>query len=310
VRRDTLFDAASLTKVMVTLPILLTLHARGVVDLDAPVRRRLPELGPDKAALTARQLLTHTSGLCAHRDFWHRCRTYQEVLAAVVDEPLAHAPGERFEYSDLGFILLGELAQRATGRSLPDAAADHVFAPLGMDRSGFLPAAGLDVAATEVTDGVARCGTVHDDNAAAMGGVAGHAGLFVTLADTARCAAQWSLHAPSLLPAPLAHEAVARHTRDEQGGRRALAWVCAGDPQWDHVGAAWPATSRSHTGFTGTSIAFDPVSHAWTVILSNAVHTGRERPRLRSAREDLHAQAWRLLRPHLDDTTAARTSAG
>ncbi|MFF0161877.1 serine hydrolase domain-containing protein [Streptomyces sp. NPDC005263] len=304
--RDTLFDAASLTKVMVTLPLVLTLHARGVVHLDSPVRQRLPELGADKAAVTVRHLLTHTSGLPAHREFWRRCGTYAEVLAAVVAEPLVHEPGERFGYSDLGFILLGEMVRRSTGRSLAEA-ADGLFARLGMDRSGFLPGPEPDVAATEVVDGVALQGSVHDENAAAMGGVAGHAGLFVTLSDTARYAAQWSQHAPLLLPHPLAAEAMALHTHDGQGGRRALAWVAAGDAQWDHVGTAWPASSRSHTGFTGTSIAVDPVSRAWTVVLSNAVHAGRPRPRLREAREDLHTRAWALLQRHRDDTVVRTT---
>ncbi|MFC1429675.1 serine hydrolase domain-containing protein [Streptacidiphilus sp. N1-3] len=295
VDEHTRYDAASLTKVMSTLPIVLRLHAAGVIDINAPVSRWLPELAnPYREQMTVRHLLTHTAGLITHQEYWRQLDGYTAVLDAVLREPPAAPPGTVFAYSDLGYIMLGEILRRATGEELPALFAAQVSAPLGLRVTSFLPTAG-NIAATEVKDGVAVEGRVHDENARAMGGVAGHAGLFTDLGDAAATAAAWAQSAPTLLPADLAQEAVTRQPMPDTSSARALGWVCASDENWDHIGPSWPRTTVSHTGFTGVSIAADPVSGWWAAVLSNAVHSGRERPRLRRARLDLHATIADLL---------------
>jgi CubicO group peptidase (beta-lactamase class C family) len=282
----TRYDAASLTKVMATLPAVLRLCAEGVIGLDMPVARLLPELtNPYRARLTVRHLLTHTAGLVPHRAYWRELTGYREIVGAALAEPPAAAPGLTYVYSDLGFVLLGEVLRRAAGRELPELFERVVRRPLALHATGYLPP-GADTAATEVEDGRALQGTVHDENARAMGGVAGHAGLFTDLSDAAAYAGAWARLAPELGQADLLREAVRAHP--VPGGRRGLGWVAAGDPLWDHVGPSWPATTVSHTGFTGVSLAVDPVRGWWAAVLSNAVHAGRERHGLRGARQALH----------------------
>lgn len=305
---DTLFDLASLTKVLVTLPLVLTLVDRGVLRLDDRIRRHVPGVAP---AVTVAHALTHTAGLAATADLTASVTTTAELVAAAAVEPPVRAVGTRVEYSDLGFVLLGGLVEQVEGRPL-DVVAEALLRPLGSGIA-FRPPPGLAhrTAATEVLptgDGGRRAlvGRVHDENAAAAGGVAGHAGAFGTLADVVAVTQAWSARvggeggavlspdqlSPDLLtPDLLSPELRARALRDSTaglGGHRGLGWTARGDGH-DILGAGWGPAAVSHTGFTGTSTALDPLSGRWAVLLTNAVHFGRGRPSVQVARRDFHA---------------------
>jgi CubicO group peptidase (beta-lactamase class C family) len=275
---DTIFDLASLTKVVGTLPCVLRLISGREVGLDDPVRRYLPEFdGEGKERVTVRQLLTHTSGLPPFRNYWETIAGAARIRAAALAEPLVSAPGSTFCYSDIGFITLGELCAAVAGRGLDRLVREVVCEPLGLADTGFLPRAGLvsRIASTEPAGGTAKTGVVHDENAEALGGIAGHAGLFGTAGDVARYAAAWACEdgAALGLPAWFLAEALRCQT-DGLAGRRGLGWGLRHD-RWDNMGPGWPPTGAGHTGFTGTSISIDPVSGLWAVLLTNAVHFGR-----------------------------------
>jgi CubicO group peptidase (beta-lactamase class C family) len=290
---DTVFDLASLTKVVATLPAVLQLVGRAEVGLDEPARRYLPAFaGPGKDQVTVRQLLLHTSGLPDGRKYYRRWRDPAEIRAAVLAEPLVAGPGEVFCYSDVGFITLGELAAAVAGGGLAELVQEVVCAPLGMTTTRYLPPgewAGR-IAATEPVGGRAKVGVVHDENTEAMGGVAGHAGLFGTAADLGRYASAWAGDGsppragdrpPGWAgdgPPAGALRAEALRCRTDGlggGGRRGLGWGLRGDV-WDNMGDGWPASGAGHTGFTGTSLSVDPVTGLWAVLLTNAVHFGRD----------------------------------
>jgi CubicO group peptidase (beta-lactamase class C family) len=294
---DTIFDLASLTKVTATLPCVLRLAAAGQLDLDGSVRRYLPGFdGPGKEAVTVRQLLTHTSGLPAHREYYQYLRDPAELRAAALAEPLEAAPGTRMCYSDIGFITLGELCAAVAGARLDRLAAEVVCAPLGLADTGYRPDAGLAgrTASTEPVAGVAKTGVVHDENAEALGGVAGHAGLFGTAADLSRYAAAWAAGGSALatllgLPDWLRADALRGQTEGRPGDRRGLGWGLRGD-RWDNMGDGWPLSGAGHTGFTGTSLSIDPASGLWAVLLTNAVHFGRgPRHSVVGLRKQVHA---------------------
>ena len=319
---DTIFDLASLTKVVATLPCVLRLVAAGQLGLDHPVRRHLRGFdGAGKDAVTVRQLLSHTSGLPSHREYYEYSRDPAQLRAAALAEPLVTAPGASVCYSDIGFIVLGELCAAVTGAGLDTLVAEVVCTPLGMADTGYLPGAGLAgrIASTEPAAGgagpsgvrgcppgasvtsrastgaVAKTGVVHDENAEALAGVAGHAGLFGTASDLSWYAAAWAAAGSALatslgVPGWLRAEALRCQTEDmpgvprpDDGGsgrtrpaadRRGLGWGLRGD-RWDNMGDGWPLSGAGHTGFTGTSLSIDPASGLWAVLLTNAVHFGR-----------------------------------
>ncbi|RYD61992.1 MAG: class A beta-lactamase-related serine hydrolase, partial [Verrucomicrobiaceae bacterium] len=186
---DTIFDAASLTKVIATTPALMKLVEQGKVELEAPVQRYIPEFaGSGKEAITVRQLLTHTSGLRPGIGLSPAFQGIQGAIARACAERLPNPPGTIHRYSDINFILLGEVISRASGQRLEEFCANEIYKPLGMVDTGYLPAASLRarLAPTERVGGEFLRGVVHDPTARMMGGVAGHAGLFTTAADLAR----------------------------------------------------------------------------------------------------------------------------
>lgn len=307
-RLDTIFDLASLTKVVATTTITLTLVGCGDLDLDEKAGTYLPGLeGPATWDVTIRQLLSHTSGLPSIGTFYESCSSREEVLRALFATPQQAPPGTRVAYSDLGFMTLGEIASTVTGVPLNVLFRDVVARPLGLTDTGYRQLAdgvpldsrlpGNRFAATERrADGTPWTGIVHDENARVMDGVAGHAGLFGTVTDLARFAAWWVSTADTgtgPVPVALRREAESDQTAGlsgdgEREGHRGLGWVKPGD-RYDILGGAWPGSAVSHTGFTGTSLALDPVSGVWTVLLTNNVHFGRGRPAIRQLRLDVHA---------------------
>jgi CubicO group peptidase (beta-lactamase class C family) len=296
---DTSFDLASLTKVVATAPALLRLVDAGTLRLDDKVSRHLAEYKDGgKDAVTLRHLLTHSAGLPAHQAFHRLPGTPEARLAAAAREPLVAAPGSAVEYSDIGYILLGAILARVAGQDLGTAVRELVFDPLGMHHTGYLPGPERVFAATEPdpVTGVAKSGRVHDENAGALGGVAGHAGVFSTVGDLIRyLRLGWLDEGSGFLSERTRAAATSCWTEGvgDGSGRRGLGWTLAGD-RWDHMTAAWPRTRAGHTGFTGTSIAFDPEDGLWTVLLTNAVHYGRDHGGIVLLRRTVHAAcaAW------------------
>ena len=352
-RPGTLFDLASLTKIVGTATAVLALIGQGDVGLDDRAGRYLPHFGALRE-VTVRQLLAHTSGLPDTRKFYEWCTSRDELLRDLHATPLEAPPGTRVMYSDLGFMALGEIAATVAGEPL-DATVRHlVTSPLSMNSTqyyteyntnyytrigsvgGAVPAsaakasadaprgdagyadegdvnegrdaggsadgghlddrratAGDRFAATERSPGgIPWTGVVHDENARLMGGVAGHAGLFAPVADLAAFAAWWVGEDDVAVPARLRREAERLQTAGLDG-YRGLGWVRQGDG-YDILRGTWPPDSVSHTGFTGTSLAIDTETGTWAVLLTNAVHFGRDPDRIRSLRREFHA----ALRPY------------
>jgi len=299
---DTMYDMASLTKVIVTTTSVMMLIQQKRLDLDTPVIRYIPEWAavarsdPDpswRARITVRNLLLHDSGLPAHRDVYKDAKGYDAVLARVIAEPLVHEPDKQVEYSDLGFILLGEIVRRLTGVTLDVYAKQHIFAPLSMDHSTFNPPRALraKIAPTELDADFRKRllqGEVHDENSWAMGGVAGHAGLFSTAGDAA-------VFAQMILNGGIYayHRLLARASIDQFTARqpigdsaRALGWDVVTQPS--SSGHDFSPGSFGHTGFTGTSLWIDPERGLFVVLLTNRVNPTRANEKIRQVRPALH----------------------
>lgn len=285
---ETVFDLASLTKVAATLPSVLVLLQDGQCRLEDRVGDLLPGLRLAASRVTVRQLLTHTGGLAAHRPFHERVSGMAELVAAAAAEPPEREPGVAVAYSDLGFVLLGAVVAAVAGEPLPAFAGRRVFEPLGMSATFEPPPEWrARTAATEVLGDRPRVGVVHDENAAAGGPGCGHAGLFGTLDDMERYLLAWVDPEVPLLAPELRREAV-RSGTEGLGGARGLGWTCRGDA-YDILDDRWGRAAVSHTGFTGTSLAFDPDTKRWAVLLTNAVHFGRNRDAIVSLRRRFHA---------------------
>lgn len=273
---DTVFDLASLTKPVATATAVMILMEQGRLRLDDPATRHLPEFtGHGKEQLTLEQLLLHTSGLIADNplaDYEHDPEIAWKRICDL--KPLA-SPGERFIYSDVGFIVLGKLVERVSGESLDRFTHRHVFQPLGMRETGFLPDEKLrpQIAPTEMRMGRWLRGEVHDPRCARLGGVAGHAGLFST-ADDLAVFVQMLIDGGQIYGRRvLDGKTVAEMTRPRQvpGGLRALGWDVETTYSGNR-GERFPVGSYGHTGFTGTSIWIDPGSKTGVIFLSNRVH--------------------------------------
>ncbi len=286
---NTLFDLASLTKVVATLPIALALLRDGALTLQAQVVEHLPafDTTPHKAEITVAHLLTHTSGLPPTPSYdiqWMPATTIRERLLA---EPLDSAPGSRVIYSDIGFLVLGWVLERVGAAGLGSLLADHITGPLMLADTTYGPVDPGRAAATERRpDGTAGLGTVHDEIAAALDEPTAHAGVFATAGDLAAYLAAWVSPGDAWLPYALRADAM-RDRTDHLDGHRGLGWTARHDP-YDQLGDAWPESSVFHSGFTGTSLAVDPVSRRWVVLLTNDVHLGRGRGRINPLRRAVH----------------------
>ena len=273
---DTIFDVASLTKPVATAMSILALADRGRLDLDETAAHYVPKFrGHGKERITLRQLLTHVSGLPVETPLADFERGRAAALARIFALSPKREPGESFLYSDVGFLVLEEVARRVTGRDLATVAQATVFSPLGMRATGFLPAATLRarIAPTEKRNDVWMRGEVHDPRAFRLGGVAGHAGLFSTASDLARFARMilggGVLDGVRVLSPALLGKMLAPH--DVPGGIRALGW----DVQSSYSSTRGLALSRravGHTGYTGTSLWIDPERNLFVLFLSNRVH--------------------------------------
>jgi uncharacterized protein YbbC (DUF1343 family)/CubicO group peptidase (beta-lactamase class C family) len=275
--RDTIFDAASLTKVLAGTPAIMLLVQRGKVNLDAPVSTYIPEYDGDKGKITVRELMTHTSGLppdVSTRTNWQGTETAIRLAASM---KLPSAPGTTFRYSDINFFTVGEIVARVSGLPLDKFCAQEIYGPLQMTDTGFLPPQSKlpRIAPTEMTDGVMLRGTVHDPTARFMGGVAGHAGLFTTAPDMARFARMMlnlgELDGVRIFQPETVKMMTSVQTPPGMEDRRGLGWdIDSGfsSPRGRH----FPLGSYGHTGFTGTAFWIDPFSKTFFIFLSNRVH--------------------------------------
>ena len=275
---DTIFDAASLTKVVATTPAIMMLVERGQVKLEAAVTHYLPEFnGENRERVTVRELLTHTSGLppdIETKTAWHG---QGEAIKKACATQLQSKPGTAFKYSDINFFLLGEIVRRVSGTPLEIFVRREIYAPLKMRDTGFLPPTNkmARIAPTEVVDGNPYRGTVHDPTARHMGGVAGHAGLFTTAPDLARYA-RMLLNGGELGGARIFRPETVRmmtgvQTPPEISARRGLGWDIDSSfsgPRGEH----FPVGSYGHTGWTGGSFWIDPFSKTFVIFLSNRNH--------------------------------------
>jgi serine-type D-Ala-D-Ala carboxypeptidase len=275
----TIYDLASLTKVVGTTTAVMILFDEGKLRLDDRVVQYIPEFGGGaKDAVTIRMLLEHRSGLPAGRDLWRLASTPEEARAAVISTPLFASPGHYVEYSDLGADMLGFVVEAVSGERLDRFLDTRVFGPLGMSDTRFRPDGSLRgrIAPTELNPprGYPLRGEVHDENAYALGGVAGHAGLFSTASDLA-VFAQMLLNGGSYNGTRIVADSTVRIFTRRAAGTRALGWdTCGGKGS---CGTYLSPSAYGHTGFTGTSLWIDPEREMFVVLLTNRVHAARAR---------------------------------
>ncbi len=275
---DTIFDAASLTKVVATTPAVMLLVERGQIRLDAAVTSYLPEFtGDGRDAVTVRELLTHTSGLppdIETKTDWHGQAEAVKKACAI---KLQTKPGTAFKYSDINFFLLGEIVQRVSQTPLEIFVQREIYAPLKMTDTGFLPPEEKRsrIAPTEVVDGKPWRGVVHDPTARHMGGVAGHAGLFTTAPDLARYARMLlnlgELDGTRIFQPETVRLMTSVQTPPGISAKRGLGWdidSAFSGPR----GEIFPVGSYGHTGWTGGSLWIDPHSKTFVIFLSNRNH--------------------------------------
>jgi CubicO group peptidase (beta-lactamase class C family) len=289
--RRTLWDLASLTKVLGTTTALAQLIESGKVDLNAPVQRYVPDwTGAGKESVTVRHLLTHTSGLPAFRPYDQQTHDADTLAMMIFATPLERAPGDSMIYSDIGAFMMGRLVESVSGQRLDRYLSAHVFKPLRMTETMFNPPRSLwkRVAPSEFdsTRGGLVRGKVHDERAYYLGGVAAHAGLFSSAADVARFALML-LRGGTLDGSRILRSAtLTQFTTYADSGRtnRALGWQ---KPPAAWAGQFMSSRAFGHTGFTGTSIAVDPVLDLYIILLSNRVNPTRNNPKIGDVRARL-----------------------
>jgi serine-type D-Ala-D-Ala carboxypeptidase len=294
VEAESLFDIASVTKVVATTAMAMILYERGVLDLEAPVTAVVPEFAASdsrRGEVTLRMLLAHSSGLPAYEKLFLLARNRDELLRAALATGLTADPGTRAEYSDIGFIMLGVALERLADEGLDSFCQREVFGPLAMSHTTFNPAKALRGAIPPTADDrtfrqrVIQ-GEVQDENAGVLGGVAGHAGLFSTAEDLARFAhAMLNGGHPILRPDTV--ELFTRRESEPKGTSRALGWDTPSAPS--QSGKYFSARSFGHLGYTGTSLWIDPERQLSITLLTN-----RTWP-------DCRNQAFKQVRPAFHD---------
>jgi CubicO group peptidase (beta-lactamase class C family) len=280
---DTIFDAASLTKVIATTSCLMKLYEDGKLRLDAPVTDYLPEFQGGSSPVTVRDLMTHFSGMRPDLDLEPEWSGYQTGISkALIDKP-QRPPEASFVYSDINFILLGEIVHKLSGKPLNEFARQEVFDPIGMRHTRFLPKADWisRIAPTEIDpkSGAPIRGVVHDPTARAMGGVAGHAGMFTTAEDLGRFAQmlldRGVVNGKRVFSAATIEKFTSPQSPPDQKVVRGLGWDID-SPFSAERGELFPiGLSFGHTGFTGTSLWIDPQSKTYVILLTNSVHPHR-----------------------------------
>ena len=307
----TLWDLASLTKVVGMTSAMMQLVEQGKVVLDAPVQRYLPEWqGPNKDKVTVRDLITHRSGLPAFKTYYKLNLSPDSTLALFMNTSLDTLPGVRMVYSDIGAILLGKIVERVSGERLDRYLAEHVFRPLGMFDTQYRPDSSLlsRIAPTERDPWRGRLvhGEVHDENAYALGGISGHAGLFSTAHDLSRLAEAY-LNGGEIDGARFAKASTIRQfttVEDSTFSSRALGWDTPSDRS--SAGHFIKRPAFGHTGFTGTSLWIAPQHDLYVLLLTNRVNPTREHNGIGRVRVQVADAAMRALHPDVVAAIEAR----
>ncbi|MFB3905488.1 MAG: serine hydrolase domain-containing protein [Acidobacteriota bacterium] len=275
---DTIFDAASLTKVLATATSIMILVEDGKLSFTDTVTGYIPEFAQnDKGKVTVLNLLTHYSGLRPDLDLDESWVGYDTAISLACQEKLVALPGEKFIYSDINYFLLADIVQRVSGQTFSDFTRERIFGPLGMKDTGFRPDLSLigRIAPTEPRDRLMLRGTVHDPTSFRMGGVAGHAGLFTT-ADDVAIFAQMLLgqgaHGGVRILSPLG--VLTMTTPQSPVGMTALRGVGFDirSPFSSNRGDLFPIGSFGHTGFTGTSLWIDPWTETFVIVFTSRLH--------------------------------------
>jgi CubicO group peptidase (beta-lactamase class C family) len=298
VQPDTIFDLASVTKVVATTAVAMLLHERGQLPLDIPLGHFLPDFvarsprhqQATREAVTLLMLLAHSSGLPAYEKLFEVAASREELVRAALTTRLVAAPGTRAEYSDVGFILLGEVLTRQAGVALDLFARQEIFTPLGMAHTRFNPPAEWKpgIPPTE-DDRTFRKriiqGEVNDENASGMGGVAGHAGVFAPAIDIARFA-ECMLRGGAPILKPETVQLFTRRAESPTGSSRALGWDTPSPPA--SSGTHFSAGSFGHLGFTGASLWIDPARQLSVTLLTNRTWPNRMSQAIRQVRPLVH----------------------
>jgi len=298
---DTLYDLASLTKIVVTTTLVEKLvegDFASPLSLDAPIERFLPEWakGPQpewRHKVTVRHLMTHTSGLPAFKEYWRTSKGKEDTLGRIFVEPLEYEPGTKVVYSDLGIMLMAEIIERLTGKPLDELANENIFYPLGMKDTMYNPSKKLwpEIAPTEIDNQLRHRlvqGEVHDENAYSIGGVSGHAGVFSTSPDLA-VFCQMLLNGGVYAHHRIVKRATIAEFTTPQAlaqNTRTLGWVVP--TEGGSSGHYFSAHSFGHTGFTGTTIWIDPDRQLFVVLLTNRVNPTRENQKIADVRPAVH----------------------
>jgi len=293
VQADTIFDLASVSKVVATTPMAMLLYESGQLDLEAPVTSLLPEFAgddPRRDQVSVRMLLAHSSGLPAYERLFERARSREDLLHAALAIPLTADPGTRAEYSDIGFIILGELLSRLGDEPLDRFCQHEVFGPLGMARTCFCPPLAWRAQIPPTVDDRAFRhrvvqGEVHDENASVLSGVSGHAGVFAPAADVALFAhALLNGGRPILRPETVA--LFARRQPSPPGTSRALGWDTPSQPS--QSGRYLSQSAFGHLGYTGTSLWIDPELHLAITLLTNRTWPDQSSEAIKQVRPAFH----------------------
>lgn len=300
---STLFDMASVSKILSATMIAFRFLEDGLLRLYDTVGDFFPEAPGDKRDITVLQLMTHTGGFPPHFFLSDYAASPAEAAKVILEHPLAQAPGGTPSYSCMGYILFGKILEQLGGAPLDVLAQKYVFDPLGMTRTGYRPDGDIAPTETDPETGIPLRGVVHDENARFLGGISANAGVFSDLNDMVRFAQMLSLDGklPSgtryLSPATL-KAALVNRTPDSRGEFRGLGFNLAGSPK-NFLGDLMSARAYGHTGFAGTSIALDPETGLWVVLLTNRVCPTRENTKLVRMRSLVHnaaaAEASRLV---------------
>jgi len=284
---ETRYDMGSLTKVLSTSMLALIALEAGDLTLDDALGRFFPDVTEDKRGITIRQLMTHTAGFIPSFRLDQSVDHADKAIGEILSRPLSAKPGEAALYSCMGYILLGKILEGLFGEPLDVLARRMVFQPLGMLNTAYLPKGG-NIAATEcdTATGNPLCGCVHDENARFLGGVSGNAGVFSTVSDMALFAKMLSSGGAGLLSPAMMKKAVHCYT-DGMDTRRGLGFHLAGTPE-NFMGDLMPDSAFGHTGFPGTSLAVDPETGFFAVLLSNRIHPARANTKLFRFRRVFH----------------------
>jgi CubicO group peptidase (beta-lactamase class C family) len=279
---DTIFDIASLTKVVATTTAIMQLVEKSKLRLDAPVAQYWPAFRKNgKGGITVRQLLTHYSGLQPGLELKHEWSGYRKAMKMIIAEKPVSPPGTSYIYSDINFEVLGEIVRRVSGKPLDVYCADHIFKPMGMIDTGFKPSPALQdrIAPTQSCKGKLLCGEVNDPTCYNMGGIAGHAGLFSTADDLSVFSQMLlnsgSLHGVRILSPHTVEEMTTPQSPAGKAKLRGLGWDLDA-PFSSNREQLFPVGSYGHLGYTGTAIWIDPITQTYIILLTTRIHPDGE----------------------------------